>query len=47
MPIIVASFTGISISSQHIDSSLIIISINGSATKSDIIPVMLIMGFHE
>ncbi len=46
MPIIVASFTGISISSQHIDSSLII-SINGSATKSDIIPVMLIMGFHE
>ena len=46
MQIIVAVFTGISRSIQHRNSNLIML-ISGSATKSDIIPAMLIMGFHE
>lgn len=46
MQIIVAVFRGISRSIQHRNSNLIML-ISGSATKSDIIPAMLIMGFHE
>ena len=46
MPTIVETFMGMSIPTQYRDSNLIML-ISGIATKSEIIPVILIVGFHE